>query len=55
MIHGYNIPLLDYDIVTAATEGRGARTPVEIGEKITRKLRKASDFTQAAIAYAQDI
>ena len=44
MIHGYNTPLLDYNIVTADTEDRGARTPAEMGEKITRKLREASDF-----------
>ena len=55
--HGYNAPLLDYDITAATngTEDRGARTPAEIGEKITRKLRETSDFAQAAIAYAQDI
>ena len=54
--HGYNTPLLDYDIAAADdTEDRGARTPAEIGNKITRKLREASDFAQAAIAYAQDI
>ena len=29
--HGYNTPLLDYDIAAAAgTKNRGARTPVEI-------------------------
>ena len=55
MIHRYNTPLLNYNIVTADTENRGARTPAEIGKKITRKLREASDFAQAAIAYAQDI
>ena len=53
--HGYNTLLLDYDIAAANTEDRGARTPVEMGEKIIRKLREASDFAQAAIAYAQDI
>ena len=54
--HRYNTPLLDYDIAAAdGTEDRGARTPAEIRNKITRKLREASDFTQAAIAYAQDI
>ena len=54
--HGYNTPLLDYDIAVAdGTEDRGARNPAEIGNKITRKLREASDFAQAAIAYAQDI
>ena len=43
--HGYNTPLLDYDITAAAGIGnRGARTPVEIGNEITRKLREASDF-----------
>ena len=44
MTHGYNTPLLDYDIAAANAEDRGARTPVEMGEKITRKLREASDF-----------
>ena len=54
--HGYNTPLLNYDIAAAdGTEDRGARTPAEIGNEITRKLREASDFAQAAIAYAQDI
>ena len=56
MTHGYNAPLLDYDITAAVGTGnRGARTPAEIGNEITRKLREASDFAQAAIAYAQDI
>ena len=41
---GYNTPLLDYDIAAANAEDRGARTLVEMGEKITRKLREASDF-----------
>ena len=53
--HGYNTPLLNYDIAAASAENRGARTPAEIGEKITRKLQEASNFVQAAIAYAQDI
>ena len=54
--HGYNTPLLDYNIAAAkGTENCGARTPAEIGNEITRKLREASDFAQAAIAYAQDI
>ena len=53
--HGYNTLLLDYNIAAAGTEDRGARTPAEIGKKITRKLRKTSDFAQAVIAYAQDI
>ena len=54
--HRYNTPLLDYNIATAnGTVDRGARTPVEIGNEITRKLRKASDFAQVAIAYVQDI
>ena len=53
--HGYNTPLLDYDIAAASAEDRGARTLVEMGEKITRKFREASDFAQAVIAYAQDI
>ena len=44
--HGYNTLLLDYDIVAAdGTEDRGACTPVEMGNKITRKLREAFDFT----------
>ena len=55
MTHGYNTPLLNYDIAAARAENHGARTPAEIREKITRKLREASDFAQAAIAYAQDI
>ena len=55
MTYGYNTLLLDYDIAAAGTKNRGARTPVEMGEKITRKLRKASNFAQAIIAYAQDI
>ena len=55
MIHGYNTPLLDYDIAAADMENRGARTPAEMGEKIIRKLREAFDFAQAVIAYAQDI
>ena len=54
--HGYNTLLLDYDIATAnGTEDRSARTPAEMGNEIIRKLREASDFAQAAIAYAQDI
>ena len=54
--HKYNTLLLDYNIAAAdGTEDRGAHTPAEIGNKITRKLREASDFAQAAIAYAQDI
>ena len=55
MTHGYNTLLLNYDIIAANVEDRGARTPVEMGEKIIRKLREASDFAQAVIAYAQDI
>ena len=54
--HGYNTPLLNYDIAAATgTEDRGAPTPVEMGNEITRKLWEASDFAQAVIAYAQDI
>ena len=54
--YGYNTPLLNYDIAAAdGTEDRGARTPAEMGNKITKKLQEASDFAQAAIAYAQDI
>ena len=52
MTHGYNTPLIDYNITAASTEDRGACTPAEMGEKITRKLREASDFAQAIIAYA---
>ena len=53
--YGYNTPLLDYDIAAAAGTGnRGARTPADIRSEITRKFQ-ASDFAQAAIAYAQDI
>ena len=56
MTHGYNTPLLDYDITAAAGTGNGgARTPADIGSEITRKLREAFDFAQAAIAYVQDI
>ena len=55
MTHGYNTLLLNYDITAANAEDRGARTPTEIGEKIIRKLREASDFAQAVITYAQDI
>ena len=52
--HEYNTPLLDYNIAAAnGTEDRGARTPAEMGNKITRKLQEASDFAQAAIVYAQ--
>ena len=54
--HGYNTLLLNYNITTTAGTGdHGARTPADIGSEITRKLREASDFTQATIAYAQDI
>ena len=54
--YGYNTPLLDYNIAAAnGTEDRGAHTPAEMGNKIIRKLREASDFTQAAITYTQDI
>ena len=56
MTHGYNTPLLDYNIAAATGTGnRGARTPAEIRNEITKKLREASDFAQAIIAYAQDI
>ena len=51
--HRYNTPLLNYNITAAnGTEDRDARTPAEIGNKITRKLQEASDFAQAVIAYA---
>ena len=53
--HGYNTPLLNYNIAAASTENRGACTPAEMGEKITRKFREASDFAQAVITYAQNI
>ena len=54
--HGYNTPLLNYNIAAAAgTENRGARTPAEMRKKIARKLREAFDFAQAVIVYAQDI
>ena len=43
--HGYNTPLLDYDIAAASAENRKARTPAEMGKKITKELREASDFT----------
>ena len=50
--HEYNTLLLDYNITVAAgTENRGALTPADIENEITRKLRKTSDFAQAAIAY----
>ena len=52
IIHRYNTPLLDYNIVTADTEDRGARTPAEMREKIIKKLREAFDFAQAVITYA---
>ena len=55
MTHGYNTPLLDYSIAATNAENRGARTPIEMGKKIIKKLREASDFAQAVIAYAQDI
>ena len=43
--HGYNTLLLNYNIAAAAGIGnRGARTPAEMGNEITRKLREASDF-----------
>ena len=43
--YGYNALLLDYDIAAAAGLGNlGARTPAEMGNEITRKLREASDF-----------
>ena len=54
--HEYNTPLLNYDITAAAGTGdRNARTPADIRSEIIKKLREAFDFTQAAIAYAQDI
>ena len=53
--HGYNTPLLNYDIAATNAEDHGARTPAKIREKIIRKLREASDFAQAIIAYVQNI
>ena len=54
--YGYNTPLLDYDIAAAdSTEDRGVYTPAEMGNEITKKLREASNFAQAVIAYVQDI
>ena len=45
MTYGYNALLLNYDIAAAAGTGdRGACNPAEMGNEITRKLRKASDF-----------
>ena len=44
MTHGYNTPVLNYNIAAAGTGNRGARTPAEMGNEITRKLREASDF-----------
>ena len=45
MTHGYNTPLLDYDIAAAdGTEDCGARTPAEMGNEIIRKLQEAFDF-----------
>ena len=41
----YNTLLLNYDIAAAnGTEDRGARTPAEMGNKITRKLRETFNF-----------
>ena len=54
--HGYKTLSLDYNITaTTGTGNRGVRTPADIRNEITRKLQEASDFTQAVIAYAQDI
>ena len=54
--HKYHNPLLNYDIAAAAgMENYNARTPANVGNKITRKLWETCNFTQAAIAYAQDI
>ena len=55
MTHGYNTPLLNYNIAAASAEDHGTRTPAEIREKIIKKFREASDFAQAVITYAQDI
>ena len=54
--YGYNTLLLDYNIAAAVgMENRNARTPADMGNEIIRKFREASDFTQAAIAYAKNI
>ena len=54
--HKYNTPLFDYNITTAAgTRNRGARTPAEIRNKITKKFREAFNFAQTVIVYVQDI
>ena len=43
--HGYNTLLLNYDITAAAgTENYGVRTPADIRNEITQKLRETSDF-----------
>ena len=56
MTHGYNNPSLNYNIAAAdGMKDRGARTPAEMENEITRKLWEASDFAQVIIAYAQDI
>ena len=45
--HGYNTPLLDYDVAAAAgMENRGLRTPAEMRNEIIRKLREAFDFVE---------
>ena len=43
--HGYNTLLLNYNIAAAdGIENRGVRTPAEMRNEITKKLREASDF-----------
>ena len=55
IIHRYNTLLLNYNIIIINTENHDVRTLVKIREQITKKLRKAFNFAQMVIAYAQDI
>ena len=56
IIHGYNIPLLNYNIsITPGIRNRGVRTYIEIRNEILKKLREISDFTQAIITYVLNI
>ena len=53
IIHGYNTPLLNYNIIAAAgMDNRGTRTSAEMGNEIIKKLREAFNFAQAIITYA---
>ena len=46
IVHGYNIPLLDYNMSTVVDmKNGGAHTPVEIRNEILRKLRETFNFT----------